>query len=360
MLWISAIFAAATFIGAGALLLREARAGDHFDFVGWEAEALPNRWLYRLGAPLRQDIPEDEALSRYFALNDRSSPEALRLENIAEAVIEERISIVLREAGIGWPLPMFLGGVWPPVDMELAASPRVLVVSPRGRIERERTEPLRPDLGTADAVRIEREVEGDGARSALVVATGGIATYPSIVATGDGYADTVSAAAHEWVHHYLAPYPLGRAYFATREAETINETVADAVGNEVASLAIERWGLPGAPPPASAAGPRTDADRVFRDLRTEVDTLLAAGRVDDAERRMEAVRGELERNGLRIRRINQAYFAWYGTYAARPDSVDPLGRQVRSVRERAGSLGAFIEVMRGVATRAEVVRLAGE
>jgi len=69
------------------------------------------------------------------------------------------------------------------------------------------------------------------------------------------------------------------------------------------------------------------------------------------------VRTELADAGFRVRRINQAYFAWYGSYAARPDAVDPLGAQLREIRARAGSLQAFIELVRVTSTRAEVVEL---
>lgn len=356
------LLVAATALWVALFAVRAARGGDRFDFVRWEVQALPGAALYRLGAPLRTGPTPDEALARYFALSDRRSPEAARLENAVEAAIADRIDAVLRAQGIGWPLPAPGDAVFPPVNPELAAAPRVLVVSPRARIERLRADALRPDLTLADAQALEQRIETDRTRSALVVGTGGIATYPAIVLTGDDYAGTVSAAAHEWVHHYLALYPLGRAYF-TGDARTINETVADVVGEEVARLVLERWGTPGAPGPAApvapARPPAVDIDRVLRDLRTEVDTLLAAGRSEDAERRMEQVRAQLEAAGFRIRRINQAYFAWYGTYAARPDSIDPLGGQVRAARAQAGSLARFLEQIRVVRTRDEVARLAG-
>jgi hypothetical protein len=75
---------------------------------------------------------------------------------------------------------------------------------------------------------------------------------------------------------------------------------------------------------------------------------------------METVRRELGDGGYRVRRINQAYFAWYGTYAARPDSVDPLGPQVRELRARAGSLPRFLELIRAATTREDVARLLEE
>jgi hypothetical protein len=352
-----AVVAGALALGAwlGLARLRAAAIGDGFDFVGWEASTLPGRVLFAVGAPLRHDPPPADALARYFALSDRTTPEAMRLENVAETEIAARISRVLRDQRIGWLLLEFL----PPVEFEIAAAPHILVESPRTRIERLVAEPLRPDLSRADAVALEARTEGDGTRSALVVPSGGIATFPAVVASGDGYVDTVSAAAHEWTHHYLVLYPLGQEYFASNDARTINETVADVVGDEVARIVVERWGTPGSTPVSPSAAPTVDVTAALRDLRVEVDALLARGDVGGAERRMQQVRDQLAAAGVNIRRINQAYFAWYGTYAARPESVDPIGGQVRAILQRAGSLQAFLAEVRGARTREDIARLAG-
>lgn len=355
---VSVVLLVACTLSVGAFALRSTRVGDDFDFVRWEIATLPNKWLYRLGAPVRDDPPAEEAIERYFTLSDRDSEAARELENTVEASIEGRIDTVLGELGVGWPVRVF--GVWPPVDVELAGSPRVLVISPRERIERIETDTLRPDLTTAEAETIENQTEAqDGDRSALVVGTSGISTYPAVVSNRDSYEDIVSTAAHEWAHHYLSVYPLGRAYFGSNDARVINETVSDFIGDEVGRLILQRWPVPGAPaslPPPSAM-PIVDFDSVMRDLRIEVDGLLSAGRIEDAERRMEVVRQELAGGGIRIRRINQAYFAWYGTYAARPDSVDPLGSQLRTLRERAGSLRWFLVLVRGATSRDDIARL---
>jgi hypothetical protein len=351
------VFLLALALGWTVLSLRVGRDGDQFDFLLWEMQSLPNRWLYALGAPLRGPSPED-ALARYFAAPDGSA-DARSFENVTEAAIEGRLTGALDAEGLGWPVP----GMLPPVDFELAASPHVLVLSPRARIERVHSESLRPDLSLQDIEAIEREAEADGTYSALVVPTGGVATYPAIVG-GDSYRDVVGAAAHEWVHHYMVLYPLGRAYFDSNDARTINETVADVVGDEIAERVIARYGVPSTSQPSGADPPvpsSVDPIMLLRDLRVEVDGLLAAGRIVEAEQRMQAAREELVRlnASIRPRRLNQAYFAWYGTYAARPDSVDPLGAQIRTVRERAGSLARFVEQVRDVRSRADVARLAG-
>ena len=348
-------------LSAAGLGLRQRQADDGFDIVRWELTTVANKWLFALGAPLRSDPPEEEALARYFAADDRDRGEAARVENVVEAAIEGRIDAVLRAQGVrgrlALPGPL---AVWPPVDVELTHSPRVLVTSPRERIERSGARLLRPDLDTAEAIELESEREGeDRSLAALVVSTGGLATYPATVSSRRSYAGTLETAAHEWVHHYLAFYPLGYGIPAG-DRLVINETVADLAGDEVALLALERFGDPTSAPAGAAATPAVDEDRVLRELRLEVEGLLAEGLVGQAERRMEAVRLELAAAGVRIRRINQAYFAWYGTYAARADSVDPLGSQLRELRERAGSLARFLALVRDVTSREDVARLLDE
>lgn len=354
---IIAVFLLALSLLVAASWWRDRQMAEGFDLVRWERETVAGRWLYLAGAPLRDDLPEDEALRRYFALKP-SDPEARRLENRVERTVEGRIDATLDSLGIrvGPALP---GTVFPFVDIEIASSPRVLVESPRARIERVRADLLRPDLTMARVVAIEAEAEREHPdRRAIVVPSGGVATYPAIVTDDGGYAEVVETAAHEWVHHYLAFYPLGRSYFSSRDTETINETVADVIGEEVAALIIERWGDPTRAGPSPVPSARsTDLNATLRALRLEVDALLAAGKVDEAEARMEQARGDLVLRGTPIRVLNQAFFAWYGTYAARPDSVDPLGGQLREIRERAGGLPAFVREIRAVTSRGEIETL---
>ena len=356
-----AVFAVAFGLWMGLFALRGARAGDGFDLLRWELAAFANKWLYALGAPARGGPAPDEALARYFALADRRGDEARALENAVEAAIEGRLDAAVREAGIGAPLA--LPGplaVWPPVDIEIAGSPRLLVVSPRAEIRRAGGRLLLPGLDAAALAAIERETEArDASISALAVPTGGIATYPAIVRDSAGYRGLVGTAAHEWVHHYLSFHPLGWALLrGGPDALTINETVANVAGDELRDIAIARFGDPSPPPSAApAAAPAVDRAAVLRALRLEVDALLAEGRIGEAERRMEEVRLELAEGGVRIRRLNQAWFAFYGSYADRPDATDPLGPAILEIRERSGSLARFLELVRGATDRAAVERL---
>ncbi|MGE3960175.1 MAG: hypothetical protein AB7F65_00670 [Dehalococcoidia bacterium] len=340
-----------------ALNVRDARAGDRFDLVRWELDTIPNRWAAAVAAPFRDHPPDDEVLRAYFDL-DPGDPARARHENDVERIVEGRIDAVLAELGLNARLPV-PGSVFPPVDLELAISPQVLVTSPRSVIRRDRTDLLRPDIEVERALEIEAG-EADDDTSALVVPSGGVATYPAIVSERGSYEGILRTAAHEWVHHYLAFYALGFNYYGSADLRTINETVADIIGDEVATLVLDRWGDPTtvevrvSPPPAEPPSPAVDRAAVLRALRLEVDALLEEGRIEEAEQRMDTVRQELEDAGYYIREINQAYFAWYGTYAARPDATDPLGGYLREIRGRSPSLASFVETIRGWTTRGEV------
>ena len=79
--------------------------------------------------------------------------------------------------------------------------------------------------------------------------------------------------------------------------------------------------------------------------RITVDQLLAEGEIEEAERYMEERRQFFWDNGYRIRKLNQAYFAFYGAYADQPvgsAGEDPVGAAVRSLRAQSASLIDFV------------------
>ncbi|HET7738097.1 MAG TPA: hypothetical protein VFK32_05940, partial [Tepidiformaceae bacterium] len=134
----------------------------------------------------------------------------------------------------------------------------------------------------------------------------------------------------------------------------LNETTASIAGREIANLvrAAHPIELPagedGRAPPAPA--PTVDFTQVMRALRLEVDALLAAGDVTGAEARMEEQRLFLADNGIHIRKLNQAYFAFYGTYADGPASSNPVGPKIEEVWTLTGDVGVFLRTMRDVTT----------
>ena len=83
----------------------------------------------------------------------------------------------------------------------------------------------------------------------------------------------------------------------------------------------------------------------MRTTRLRVDELLEQGLVEQAEDYMEERRLMFMDNGYFLRKLNQAYFAFHGTYATGPASVSPIGDQVTDLRRRSESLGNFIRTM---------------
>ena len=101
-------------------------------------------------------------------------------------------------------------------------------------------------------------------------------------------------------------------------------------------------------PPAPPSEPRADAfdfNAEMRETRHRAEQLLAAGRIEDAEAYMEQRRLELLEHGYRIRKINQAFFAFYGSYATSAASVSPIEGQLRQLREESASLGDFLNTV---------------
>ncbi len=161
------------------------------------------------------------------------------------------------------------------------------------------------------------------------------------------------------MHNHLFFRPLGFNYYRNNDVRTINETVADLAGREIARLVVERWPLAPAsrgthtPPPGSGVDLRAE----LRFLRGEVDALLAAGRIEDAEALMETRRQELAAQGHYFRKINQAYFAYLNLYAGEagsPASVNPIGPKVDELRRRAGTLDRFLQIVGDVTNTAEL------
>jgi len=377
--------------------------GHDHDLVGWEVRNFFDKWLSR-GASIFSDDPTEEetiadvreyvrltgeigridgAINRAVTLGEpvsRLEEERAglllrrdRLEARVEEFIEAQISGILAEEGLSWRIN-FLdadGYLFPPVDFKYEDSPPVLVISPRERIELESTRLLTPGLGVEERQDIEEEVEVlDGDYSALVVNTGGVATFPAVVGASPNLQYTLRTVAHEWVHHYLIFYPLGRNYWASGEMVSINETVANIAGDEIGIAVYERYYVdkqppPPTPAPASTPAPTPDPpvfsfNREMRETRLKADRLLEEGKIEEAEAYMEERRMLFAENGYFLRKLNQAYFAFHGSYADRPTSVSPIGGQVRQIRERSASLKEFIETMARVSSHEDLLRVVGD
>lgn len=273
----------------------------------------------------------------------------------AERAIERELSGLIDDVGIARIPRLPVPGVFPPVAFRFTSPPSVLVVAPRDRLVVQQSVFLEPGMAQSQTDGVEERVDALGL-SSLVTPIGGLATYPSMVVDSSRASDALTSVAHEWVHAYLFFRPLGAAYWSSQEGRAINETVADLVGKELGAMLTERAGLP--PPPAAT---RAAPDQIFRqEMRTtrlEVERLLSVGAIDEAEAYMDRRRLELDALGYHIRRLNQAYFAFYGSYAEGVGGDNRIGALVRELRSTSSSLAAFLASASTVQSAEDLRRL---
>ncbi|MEE9262358.1 MAG: hypothetical protein V3U95_07275, partial [Dehalococcoidia bacterium] len=317
--------------------------------VEWEVSHFLNKWRYRIREAMPWHNPpakEEGLLEAFFRLNqeindmerelvvvrdDGSKSEAeaaeakeeveklqkqrSRLKPQVEERLEGEISNILAKEGF----ESRIGLIWPPVDVELVTPPSVLVISPRDVIARQRDIKLRPGLEVEDRESLEDEIFQEQDMSALVVNIGGIATYPSIVTTNSGLRHALVTTAHEWLHQYWFFRPLGWNYWRDSNTTTLNESAANLAGRELGERAYEAITGEKIERPQEPEEPRDTPEDEFdfreemRKTRLRTDALLAEGKVEEAERYMEERRQVFLDNGFFIRKLNQAYFAFFGT-----------------------------------------------
>jgi hypothetical protein len=334
------------------------------------------RYLQRLSeareaaAALEREVsaptpPEPEAIAALRRQWEAAHGRAQALRPLAEAVLSEQLGVILAQEGLA-----LLGQPIPPVQIRLTAMPNLLVLSPRERIALITSFPLRADLTADEMDRLERRVDGQLNLSSLVVPLGGLAFYPAMIMEATGLPELTEIIAHEWTHHWLFMGPLGW-FYDRPEARTINETVADLAGKAMGRAWLARFypeDLPSppadaAPAPAPPERPAFDFGRELAKTRTVVERLLAQGEVRRAELYMEARRRVFVAHGYALRKLNQAYFAFYGAYAAEEGAAgaeDPIGPRVRRLWAQSPSLRAFLFRMLFITDLAGLRRALGE
>ncbi|MDD4984488.1 MAG: hypothetical protein PHQ43_01675 [Dehalococcoidales bacterium] len=275
----------------------------------------------------------------------------LGLENTVERIIEKQIKEVLAEEGIFNPLTS-LGINFPPLNFSLERPPHMLVISPRDRIATIREVLLSQDLTLAEMEAIEEAADELGV-SSLVVELGGLgSTYPSFVTNEASLIFTIDAATEEWLHQYLFFKPLGILYTLNLtglapnyEIATINETVASMTSKEIGAIVYQKYyarvGENGGQVPPD--DPEFDFNREMREIRRTVDEYLSRGEIEPAEEFMAEKRQYLAAMGYHIRKLNQAYFAFYGAYADSPTSISPIGAELQKLREESSSIKEFLD-----------------
>jgi len=294
--------------------------------------------------------------------------ERQRIVHQVEAILERQLAEALRAEGLDWAA-IGLSAVIPAVRLRLTPLPNALIISYRDKIETKTQAFLLGDLTIEEMEVIESAVEAmDGypglSYSALIVPIGGLSTYPTMVAQDAPLEFIVFASAHEWFHDYFTLFPLGWHYADSGQLITMNEVSADIGGREIGNRVWRRYyAPPESPTPTPEAGPPTPTptpdpnafnfNREMRTTRLIVDEFLAQGEVRAAEIYMEQRRQFFVEHGIYLRKLNQAFFAFYGSYADSVYTVDPLGSEIQTFRRRSGSLKAFIQRMARFSSYAE-------
>ena len=274
----------------------------------------------------------------------------------AEEAVESELSAVLEDEGFGWRGPL----LFPPVDIKFARMPTMIVTSRRDKIERIERLLLQPDLEHIKRGELEDTLLGEYGLSAFVGDLAGLSTYPTLVTDTDSLRSVMRTAAHEWLHVYWFFRPFGRSFWSSSEMGTLNETAADIAGRELGDAAFARMGGD-LEDNARRYQPQEERDirftEMMRETRRRTEELLAEGRVLEAEEYMKERWWRLRLGGYGIRKLNQAYFAFYGIYGESASSVSPIGDQMAEFRSYFRSVGEFVRALSGVSSYDEFLEL---
>lgn len=287
--------------------------------------------------------------------NEQNTLDHLSL--LAESILQTQTEHTLARMGFG------LGGqVLPPLLYKVTPLPMNLIVSPREKILTVFDLSLQPGLDVLTRDAIETDIFEKFHYSALVEPVGGLGAYPTMVMRTSELNWLSETIAHEWIHNYLTFHPLGIRYDASPQMRTINETIASLAGKEISLQVLKAFYPSRVPLPHFVFPPQITVSRAplspsepfdfraqMRLTRVRVDELLAQNRVEDAETYMENRRSDFWANGYRLRKINQAYFAFYGSYNDTPgggaSGDDPVGPAVQALRARFTALHDFIRAV---------------
>jgi len=372
-----------------------------FDYVAWEINALlakTGQTLFGLQPFMNEtnrsqyvrdfmaDLAEAQGLeaqvSAIFTDPSVTDPEAasadlrarrdqLRVDlsaqqTLAESILEGQIASVLIEEGFGT-----LGQLLPPISMRFTQVPNLLIVSPRDEIRFDVSINIVP-LPVDQIAAVEAQIDQQENVSSLIVPLGGIALFPAMILETSSIPRALDTFSHEWLHHYLFAFPLGLNYDFAGETRIINETTASVFGQKLAPLVLQRYYPELAPPPTPSHQPPPlppdpnafDFGREMDITRRRVDDLLAQGEVAEAEAYMEERREFFYDHGYLIRKINQAFFAFYGGYQsgsgmAGTGGADPIGESVQGIFDESPSIRDAIITLRDVVTREELVATYG-
>jgi hypothetical protein len=361
-----------------------------FSIAGWELENLRKP----VEASEKQALATPDDVLRYFSLTDQIGSletqiqavksgtlngdltalttqlnDAQTEKNTLQPAVQTTLTAQINETLISEGIYSSFGKHkydFPPVSFRLTVPPHVLAISPRDRIFLQETVMLDQSMQTSQMESIESQVDAQGVSSAVLDLGGFGAAYPTFVDNSSDLQFTVETAIHEWLHQYLAFKPLGFRYVLDllgirpdADIATMNETVADTVSKELASILLGKY-YPQVNSGQSSAQPGAfNFDQEMKNTRKTVDAYLARGDVAGAEAFMEQERQYLLTKGYYIRKLNQAYFAFNDQYADTPASTNPIGGEIESLRNQSPSLKDFLDRVSRMTSRQDLIASIG-
>ena len=281
-----------------------------------------------------------------------------------EQVIQQQVGEELIAEGL-----TFTGRPMPPVLFTFVEPPKKLVVSPRDRIETIYAHMIDGQVDLETVEEREATIAAEQDVRAYITNIGGLGTFPTMVLDRSSLGWVLSTVAHEWVHNYLSVFPLGFNYSKSSDLIIMNESVAEIVGNEIGERVLQKHYSELIAPQTTRVdldlipieqGPPFQFRREMRNTRQEVDRLLAEGKVEAAEAYMEERRLEFVANGYPLRVLNQAYFAFHGSYVTSPSSSSPIGPQMEELRARLPDIQTFLQTVRPFTSVADLERALAE
>lgn len=376
--------------------VKEISVRYHFNLATWEPSHLHLKWVYKIGEYLfplgeqsndrtkiigdflvhKKRVANLDALMNKAATGKDANLELIEKQFIkanqdvremqmkAEEALESTISDTLRSEKI----PSVMAGpfFFPPVDFVFEPLPTILVTSRRDKIERLESVFLKPDLPPSKREVLEARILDQEGLSAIVENIGGLSTFPNMISAYDLRA-TIDIAGHEWLHSHLFFQPLGRNIHKDSNMNVINETTANIFGKELSNLIYDQ--LTGQNSQKSIVGQR-DVNECPKELfcfnnemrktRLMADELLGKGQIEEAEAYLEKQRQRFVDNGYVIRKLNQAFFAFHGTYSDSPTSTSPINNQLIQLRESSSSLSNFIRKVEEISTHEQFLKLLEE
>ncbi|MEX2144826.1 MAG: hypothetical protein WD712_00385 [Candidatus Spechtbacterales bacterium] len=292
--------------------------------------------LEAFGLPVNEHTnpaePEEDPLGNGFYRRwVRTWSRIKKLELAAETIISRQIEEALYEERTRSPWPG-AKSIFPPVGFKFyPRPPKLLVVSPKGGVKRIADLFVSPYITSADIIKLESRVElikdGENLYSAYISDIGGCASvYPAII-TPTTAKSCFNVIVHEWTHGFVMFTPVYTAKDKTF-LSAMNETVSEYMGEEISNKIWEKYyepyldskygKIPEEEKGSALDGWEKECEEIMKETYYLMQSCLDEGRFKEAEEHMREGFNLLKHKGYPVRKMNSAYFAFLGQYAAGP------------------------------------------